>query len=131
MGYAGIFQGGEDWRSGACIKAARWWAIIVVPVAVASLFLTSTGWLSESQRSLAELLAYVERGHATQDRGDPSIRRGVPTALRSDEGDIPHSPAPVPSQRAGRTGTSALVETSFPMDRSEPSGPFDTSLGTT
>lgn len=36
--YAGIFQARDDWRSGACIKAARWWAMIFVPVAIANLF---------------------------------------------------------------------------------------------
>ena len=41
--YSGIFQGKEDWRRNACIKAARWWAIIFVPVALANLFFAARG----------------------------------------------------------------------------------------
>ena len=40
--YAGIFKVEDDWRRGACIKPARWWAIIFVPVAVANLFFAAT-----------------------------------------------------------------------------------------
>ncbi|NYD39808.1 hypothetical protein [Actinomycetospora corticicola] len=43
--YAGIFQGRDDWLRGACIKAARWWAVIFVPVTVANLFFAATSQL--------------------------------------------------------------------------------------
>lgn len=40
--YAGIIQGKDDWRRGACVKAGRWWAIIFIPVTLANLFFAAT-----------------------------------------------------------------------------------------